>query len=155
MNRKAPIESANDFPERTFKRHGNIVFINIKVGKFLKWYPIGTIIDRPNKFGIKVSFSLMNKLPSSMRKSEMNDKLKKIGVVDCIGGLTMGDSLVYKVGKSGKYHIYSFGYSLIASNKPIIISSLNKTIWTITSVTVDMGVFTFRDLDTICRYLLK
>jgi hypothetical protein len=128
---------------------GNIYMITVDKNKIHKW--IRTVLVNDNNLYMKGQ--LISDTIKFQNIPQMTE-LKYYGELNVQGNLCIGDSIQYKLSafKKGTYYIYTFFDSFIASKKKL---TLNKILTTQFSnkininVTVDYGVFVFRDSKTL------
>jgi hypothetical protein len=137
----------------TLKRgnDGNIYTITVDKNKIHKWTQ--TIIVNNDNLYMKGQF-----ISESIKSQNVQymTELEYYGELNVQGNLCIGDSIQYELpafGK-GKYYIYTFFDSFIASKKKLTLT-LSKILTTQFSnkininVTVDYGVFVYRDSKTL------
>ena len=149
--RPSPSDSATLFKRGTLKRgnDGNIYTITVNNNKIHKWTQ--TVIVNNDNLYMKGQFI------SDIIKSQnipYITELEYYGELNVQGNLCIGDSIQYKLAAfgKGKYYIYTFFDSFIASKKKLTLSKILTTQFSNKiniNVTVDYGVFVFRDSKTL------
>ena len=162
MSRNSPTDSATMFDSYTIKKgnDGNI-YINIpnknNVNKWIKICDIKIIKNNDNKSRTQYekiyNFKLLHHIYGKIN-SHVFGFISELYVED---SLTIGDSIIYDVSpkyfKKGNYFIYRFDQNLIASKKKLVLNKfIKKPLKEIGSVSVDYGVFVFRDKAPINRF---
>ena len=149
--RQSPSDYATLFKRGTLKRgnDGNIYTITVNNNKIHKWTQ--TVIVNNDNLYMKGQFI------SDIIKSQnipYITELEYYGELNVQGNLCIGDSIQYKLAAfgKGKYYIYTFFDSFIASKKKLTLSKILTTQFSNKiniNVTVDYGVFVFRDSKTL------
>lgn len=149
LKRKSPTESATDYKPYTIKKgNDKSIYITIpnknKVNRWMEIYDV-----KSNVYNFKLMHSIYNQIHRPMFKF-----IAKIIVED---NLTIGDSIVYELKNEGfgkgQYYIYRYNQCLIASKRKLSLSNLlNKKMKNVGNVTVDYGVFCFRDMKPIIKF---
>jgi hypothetical protein len=149
--RPSPSESATLFKIGSLKRgnDGNIYMITANKNKIHKWTQT-IIVDNDNLY-IKGQF--ISDAIKSQNIRYMSD-LEYYGVLNVQENLCIGDSIPYKLPEfgKGKYYIYTFFDSFIASKKKLTLSKILTTQFSNKikiNATVDYGVFVYRDSQTL------
>lgn len=149
--RPSPSDSAILFKKGELKRgnDGNIYTITVDKNKIHKWTQ--TVIVNNDNLYMKGQF--ICDTIKSQNVQYMTD-LEYYGELNVQGNLCIGDSIQYELpafGK-GKYYIYTFFDSFIASKKKLTLSKILTTQFSNKiniNVTVDYGVFVYRDSKTL------
>jgi hypothetical protein len=149
--RPSPSDSATLFKKGSLKRgnDGNIYTITVDKNKIHKWTQ--TIIVNNDNLYMKGQF--ISEAIKSQNVQYMTE-LEYYGELNVQGNLCIGDSIQYELpafGK-GKYYIYTFFDSFIASKKKLTLSKILTTQFSNKiniNVTVDYGVFVYRDSKTL------
>jgi len=150
-NRPSPSDSATLFQKGTLKRgnDGNIYMISIDKNKIHRWTQVVLIKDK----NLYIKGQLISDTIKSQNVSKITE-LKLYGELNVQGKLCIGDSIPYELPAFGKgtYYVYRFFDSLVASKKKLTLSKLLTTQFSNKlniKVTVDYGVFVFRDSKTL------
>lgn len=130
---------------------GNIYTISVDKNKIHKWTQVAIVKDK----NLYIKGQLISDTIKSLNVSKMKE-LKLYGELDVQGKLCIGDSIPHELAAFGKgrYYIYRFYDSLIASKNKLTLSKLLSTHFSNKlniNVYVDYGVFVFRDKNTSKR----
>lgn len=144
--RPSPSESATLFKKGN---DGNIYTISVDKNKIHKWTQVAIVKDK----NLYIKGQLISDTIKSLNVSKMTE-LKLYGELDVQGKLCIGDSIPHELAAFGKgtYYIYRFYDSLIASKNKLTLSKLLSTHFSNKlniNVSVDYGVFVFRDSKTL------